>query len=191
MENRSKFNYENIKNFRTSSLWYIGTFLILIIFSCSSPKSKLAEYGPVLENVMRSDIGVFRGFSLGDRSDSIQAKETGKAAEVDSGYLYYEYKLNTVGSFNITYSFDERGLNEIQSDIFITNAADAEKIFNTFKTFFDQHYGSNQSQKGINAWSVKSEKFGDAKINLSDESGDFTIDKAPGKISLWIYRDKI
>jgi hypothetical protein len=178
----------NIKNPYTH--WFICTLLVLIVFSCKSPKSKLAEYGPVFENVMRSDVGVFRGFSLGDRSDSIQKKETGKPIEVDSGYLYYEYKLST-GSFNITYNFDERGLNEIQSDIFITNADDADKIFNTFKTYFDQHYGANQNQMGFSAWSVKSEKFGDVKINLSDESANFSADKAPGKISLWIYRDKI
>ena len=190
MEYRSKIFYNKLNSTFTWAHYCICILLVLISFSCSSPKSKLAAYGPEFENIMRSYIGVFRGFSLGDSSDSIQVKEAGKPIEVDSAYLYYEYKLTTAGSFNITYNFDERGLNEIQSDIFITKADDAEKVFNSFKTYFDQHYGAEQNQMGITAWSVKSEKFGDVKINLSDESADFTTDKAPGKISLWIYRDK-
>ena len=191
MESRLKYFYNKITAIRKSAHWYIYTLLIFAIFSCTPPKSKLETYGPVFENVMRTDEGVFRGFSLGDSFDSIQSRETNKPVEIDSNFLYYEYKLTTTGSFNITYNFDERGLNEIQSDIFITNSADAEKIFNTFKSYFDQHYGANQSQMGISAWSVKSEKFGDVKINLSDESNNFISDKAPGKITLWIYRDKI
>ena len=39
-------------------------------------------------------------------------------------------------------------------------------------------------------WTVKSEKYGDVRINLSDESADFTIPGSPGKIALWIYPDK-
>ncbi len=190
MNHGLKYIYNKIYFAIANAHWYFASLLILIIFSCTSPKSKLAAYGPVFENIMRSDIGVFRGISLGDHFDSVQAKETGKPVAVDSGYLYYEYKLTAAGSFSITYNFDERGLNEIQTDIFITNADDVEKIFNTFKNYFDQHYGANQNQMGYSAWSVKSQKFGDVKINLRDESTDFTTDKAPGKISLWIYRDK-
>jgi hypothetical protein len=166
------------------------SLIVIIVFSCTHTKSKVAEYGPVIENVMRSDMGVFRGFGLGENPDSIMKKEPEKPIEVDSGYLYYEYKLATAGSFNITYNFDEKGLNEIQSDIFITNADEADQVFNTFKTYFDQHYGGSRMEMGFTVWSVKSEKYGDVKINLSNESTDFTADKAPGKISLWVYPDK-
>ncbi len=183
---------DRLKYIRKSNNYrYACIFAVLIsITSCTSPKSKLAEYGSVFENVMRSDDGVFRGFSLGDTYSIIEKGEKSKELEIDSGYLYYEYKLPTEGSFNITYNFDERGLNEIQAAIFITDTGTVETIFKTFKTYFDEHYGVSQNQMGITAWSVKSKKFGDVKINLSDESTDFTTDKAPGKISLWIYRDK-
>lgn len=165
-------------------------FLIAIVCSCTKPKSKLAEYGPAFENIMLSDVGAFRGFSLGDSLGFIKTKETAKPVEMDKDYLYYEYKLNTVGSYNIAYNFDERGLNEIHSDIFINNANDADDIFNKFKSYFDEHYGTSQSQMGFSIWSVKSEKYGEVKINLSDESADFTTDQAPSKISIWIYPDK-
>ncbi len=160
---------------------------LIIISSCSNSKSKLKEYGAVFQSVVLSDEGVFRGFNLGDLQVEIQKNETAKPIEADTGYLYYEYKLDTVGSFNITYNFDDKGLNEIQSNIFINKADESETVFDKFKAYFDQHYGESESQMGFNVWSVKSEKYDEIKISLSNESTDFSTDLAPGKISLWIY----
>lgn len=169
--------------------------LALLLFttfavSCSHPTLKTSVPDSAFDTVMRSDKGVFRGFSLGDRFDTVQAKELLKPIESDSGYLYYEAKLDTIGSFNITYSFDEYGLNEIQSDIYINNAANADGVFSKFKSYFDEHYGNSESRQGFTVWTVKSKKYGVVRIDLSDESSDFTAKKAPGKISLWIYPEK-
>lgn len=178
-------------SFQKHQNYLVATLIVLVIFtSCKKTKSKLAEYGPVFESVMRNDTNVFRGFSLGEKLDLIQKNELEKPTESDSAYLYYEYPLDSTGSFNITYNFDETGLNEVQSDIFIKNPDKADEIFAKFKTFFDEHYGESETHQGFTVWSVKSQKFGDVKINLSDESADFTSEKAPGKISLWIYPDK-
>ncbi len=170
----------------------VTCFLIIIISSCkNSPKSKLAEYHPVLAKIIKSDMGAFRGFNLGDAPDSIKVKEPNSPIESDQEYLYYEYKIDdTTGSYSISYNFDEKGLSEIQSDIFISNASNTDKIFNAFKSYFDDHYGDSELDMGYNVWTVKSENYGDVKINLSDESTSLTTDKAPGKISIWIYPDK-
>src|ERR1019366_5900316 len=109
---------------------------LFIIFSCSNSKSKLAEYGTVFQTVMLSDEGVFRGFKLRGSQIEIQKKETNKPIEMDNGYLYYEYKLDTIGSFNITYNFDDSGLNEIQSAIFINKSKQAEEIFKNIRLDF-------------------------------------------------------
>ncbi|MDO9187802.1 MAG: hypothetical protein Q7W13_17475 [Bacteroidia bacterium] len=173
-----------------SKIAILFLLLAFIISSCNEPKSPLAEYGPIFEKVMISDTSVFRGFNFGDSLNFVQSKEANKPIEADKGYLYYEYKLDSEGSFNIAYNFDELGLNEIHSDIFINDADNADEVFNKFKTYFDDHFGASQAQMGFTIWSVKSEKYGEVVINLSNESTDFTIDKAPGKISLWIYPDK-
>ncbi len=164
--------------------------LIFILHSCTPPAPKASKYGPVFDSVMRSENGLFRGLNLGDKLDSVQLKETVKPIEADSGYLYYEMKLDTTGSFNITYNFDETGLNEIQSDIYINNAAAADEAFSKFKSYFDDHFGESQNHQGYTVWTVTSAKYGLVRINLSNESSDFTVEKAPGKISLWIYPDK-
>lgn len=175
--------FQQHKKIKTALL-FVSLFFV---FSCSNPKSELKEFGPVFQSVVLNDAGVFRGFSLGDKQIDVQNKEIGKPIELDSGYLYYEYKLDTTGSFNITYNFDDRGLNEVQSDIFINRADQAEVIFNKFKAYFDQHYGESESQMGFTVWSVKSEEYEEIKISISNESSDFSTDQAPGKISIWIY----
>ncbi|MBN8695357.1 MAG: hypothetical protein J0L87_02400 [Bacteroidetes bacterium] len=163
---------------------------ILLMQSCSEPKSELAQYGPVFEQVMKSDAGVFRGFALGDKQDTIQKTESSQPIEADDGYLYYEYGMDTLGSYNVAYNFEENELSEIQADVFITNSASTETVYDGFKKYFDQHYGVCEDHMGFAVWTVKSGKYGDVRINLSDESADFTVENNPGKISIWIYPDK-
>ncbi len=168
----------------------LSLILILFISSCTETKTHLGKYGPELEGVMRTDFGTFRGFNLGDQMDTVLAKEAAAGIDADEGYLYYEFKLNDSNTYNISYSFDENGLNEIKSYIFIKDPNNTERVFNSFKSYFDDHFGANQNHKGFMVWTVKSDKYGDVRINLSDESADFTIPGSPGKIALWIYPDK-
>ncbi len=163
---------------------------VIVMYSCAPPLSKIAKYGPVFENVMRSEMGIFRGFSLGNKIDSVQLKEPLKPIEADTDYLYYEIKPDSSYSYNITYNFDETGLDEIQSDIYINNVTVADDVFSKFKMYFDEHFGESQNHQGYTVWTVKSEKYGLIIINLSDESADYSADRAGGKISLWIYPDK-
>jgi len=163
---------------------------ILIFASCEDSKSPLSKYGSFFEHVMRSENGVFRGFNLGVQIDSVLENEQAKAVEADENYLYYEFQQDTTGSYNVAYTFNEKGLAEIQSDLFITNQANTDSIFNCFKSYFDEHYGPSETDMGYSVWSIKSDLFGDVKINLSNESSDFSVPNSPGKVSIWIYPDK-
>lgn len=164
-------------------------FIAVAVYSCKQ-EQKSADIGSIPAIVLGSNDGVFRGVNLGDSIATVLRKETEKPIETDSGYLYYEYSLlDSVGSYNITYNFDEQGLYEIQSDIFINDAANTEAVLSEFKKHFDKYYAPTQADMGFSAWSVKSDRVGAVKINLSDESSDFTVDNAPGKLSLWIYKD--
>ena len=173
---------------------FLFFFLALVSFlfysSCATDNDPLTKYGTFVKSVMRSESGAFRGFNLGDTPDSVSLKEVSKPMDSDSSFLYYEYAIDSSGSYNITYNFDETGLSEIQSYIYIKNAAQIDTVFASFKSYFDLHYGASQQDMGYNVWAVKSEKFGDIKINLQDESAELTVDGSPGKISLSIYPDK-
>lgn len=165
---------------------FYSTLVILIVTSCGSEKSPLAKYGIVFENVMRSENGVFRGFSLGNMIDSVKQKEA-EPVEVDDNYLYYEYEIDTQATYSVAYSFEDGLLDEIRSFVFVNDNTKTEQVLSSFKNYFTQHYGEFQEHMGFYVWSVKSEKYGLVRINLSDESADFSVENAPGKISIWIY----
>lgn len=181
-----------IFNFRHKDLLPISILLLLVISSCNKKEEKdpLDKYGTFVKTVMRTDTGAFRGFNFGESMDTVLAKESANATEADDMYLYFEYRIDTVGSFDIAYDFDESGLVEVQSYVYINNINKVDSVFNAFKDYFDDHFGKNETQMGYNVWSVKSEEYGDININLSDESANFTADKAPGKLSISIYPDK-
>jgi len=170
---------------------HIFIFLIVAaaVAACNSEKSPLAKYGKVFENVMRSEQGVFRGLSLGDKIDTVQKAEE-LALEADEGYLYYEYAIDTTATYSVAYTFEDGLLDEIQSYIFVNDNTKTEETFNTFKNYFNEHYGESQDHMGFLVWTVKSQKYGIVRINLSDESADFSVSNAPGKISIWIYPEK-
>jgi hypothetical protein len=166
------------------------TFLLFFFIACEKEKEPLKKYGLFVEKVILTEEGAFRGFNFGEKIDTVIAREVSKASESDNGYLYYEYKIDDSGSFNITYDFDEEGLNEIQSDVYVKNTLQTDSVFNAFREYFDDHFGKSEVDMGYNVWSVRSETYGNIKINLADESADFTADKTPGKIAIWIYPDK-
>lgn len=174
---------------KRTHLFFVAIGITLIVSSCSTEAPKAVDYKSIPELILLGDAGTFRGFNLGDSLSTILKKEKTKPIEFDSAFLYYEYAIfDSAGSFNITYNFDEElKLKEIQSNIFITKGSETESLLNNFKARFDKYFGPCQTEMGYAVWSVKSAKYGTIKINLGDASSDFTIDNAPGKLSLWIY----
>ena len=90
---------------------FLFFFLALVSFlfysSCATDNDPLTKYGTFVKSVMRSESGAFRGFNLGDTPDSVSLKEVSKPMDSDSSFLYYEYAIDSSGSYNITYNFDE------------------------------------------------------------------------------------
>ena len=171
-------------------LFIVFVFATLTFVSCQDEKSSSLKYDSFFKEVIRSENGVFRGLSLGVQLDSVLKIEKVKAIEADDSYLYYEFQVDTIGTYNITYTFNEKGLAEIQSDVFINNQTNTDGVFNAFKSYFDEHYGPSGTDMGYSVWSIKSDLFGEVKINLSNESADFSVPNSPGKVSIWIYPDK-
>jgi hypothetical protein len=165
--------------------------ILFTVMSCTdngTEKHEPEQYGSIFKEVVISEEGIFRTFTLGNAINEVLEKETAKPQEQDINYLYYEYKIDSNVTYNIKYTFDERGLNEIESDIFITNNAElADETFAKFKKYFDDHYGESQTQRGFNIWPVKSDEYGEVMIDLGNESPAFDSKNGVSKISLWIY----
>ncbi|MDF2437824.1 MAG: hypothetical protein K0Q95_2200 [Bacteroidota bacterium] len=180
-----------MKNNCSKYLFPLTLTILVLVSSCTKKeKDPLEKYGPFVQTVMRIDSGAFRGINFGESITSVIAKEGANTTEADTNYLYYEFSIDTMGTFDVTYDFDNGGLAEVQSFVFIKNLNQVDSVFDSFKAYFNDHYGAGDTQMGYNVWTVKSEKYGDININLSDESADFTADKTPGKISISIYPSK-
>ena len=163
--------------------FYKFSFLLLFLFSCWKEKSDLSTYGETFEKVMKSEEGIFRGINLGTPLDSVKLSEVVPAGEEDSTYLYYELALDSVNSINLAYDFESTGLTEIQADILIKEEALFNDMLSKFKLYFTKKYGEAESSNGFITWTSKTEKHGNIKIALSDES----TDPEYNKLSLSFY----
>jgi hypothetical protein len=176
---------------RSKFIQTLSLLLLISVVSCKEEKPPLAEYGPVVQHVLKTELRTFRGNDLGDSMDSVMYREGQNPIEADDHYLYYEYKTaDSSASYRIAYDFDEQGLAEMQTEIFITTPAQTDTVLAGFKNYFNKHFGAYQDHMGFLVWTVNSEKYGPVRINLTDESSDLTAAGGPGKISLWIYPDK-
>ena len=164
--------------------------LIYLMAGCGNHQAPLVQYGPVVQQIMITDTAVFRTFSLGNKPEEVKKRETALLMESDSSFLYYESKKSDSSSFNVMYNFDEEGLAEIQSDIYLSNATQGDEAFEQFKKYFNDHYGESTAKQGYMVWTIPSSKFGTVRVNLDLENADGNISKAHSKISLWIYVDK-
>ena len=154
---------------------------------------KLTDYGYVFQEVMTNEEGVFRGVNLGDDIDGLFDKEGAAAVENENDYLYYEYQIDSLTSFNVAYSFDQNGnLIEVLSKVYMVDEmAGIDSVHNDFLRFYTQHYGEPISEKGMNSWAVKSEKYDEILIALGFESTALgNNSNTHGIVSLWIYPNK-
>ena len=177
--------------------------ILLILFSsCGGDKSSLSkdaepfdtiksdehpfrgmpESGTIIEKIMKSDSGIFRGTELCMSLEKVKSKETIPPSEEDSLYLYYEVALDSANSLTVAYDFDEKGLKEIQADIFLKNENQFNDLLKKFKIYFHNKYGEGENANGFWVWTIK-EKQRNIQIALSDESTDYQY----SKLSLSVY----
>lgn len=162
----------------------IFLLLAFLLFSCErAEKSDFSAYGENMEKIMRTSQGIFRGLSLGMDLKNVKSIEKTGLIEEDSGYLYYEIPLDRNSSFNLSYDFDEKGLKEIQSDVFLKDEIQFNDLLNNIRMYFDNKYGKAEIDNGFWVWAKKTEKEGNIKITLTDESDDFQFNK----LSLAVY----
>jgi hypothetical protein len=130
--------------------------LLLINFSCKEPKKDEAKANPrvfpgyhvLLDEIIRSREGVFRGVDLNAKSDAIKKVESDPPTEISPGHLYFEYAADSLTNYSIDYTFNEDSLEEIAVQI---NTNDLE--YNCFegerKPFVVSLSDNSSPSKGI------------------------------------------
>lgn len=164
---------------------YIGKFLwtisITVTFiSCNTDGESL------FDQVVGSKKGHFRGHSIGANIEEVKKGEKEEPKDWEEDYLYYDIELNEYETYTLSYSFDEKGLYEIQIDVYLDKIETASELFKTFKTHFTKKYGiSEEEDLRYGLWVLKSEMSDEIEITLVDESLDY--DYAKVSISFYDY----
>ncbi|MGD1844634.1 MAG: hypothetical protein ACFB10_04495 [Salibacteraceae bacterium] len=167
-------NQETVKLVKETSLLGIGTIALY-----------LGNDFFMADHILGASGGEFRGMSMGMTADQVKARESGTPMDEDEDYLYYDYRLNLTDSYTLTYSFDRKGLYEIQVDAYFEDSKeDASVLSALLLNHLSQLHGQPEEQPdGQNTWTLKSPHSDEMELSLKNESGLFPV----GKVSVAVY----
>lgn len=150
----------------------IGFFTLLLFLVSCDRNNKLSEKGEMLEKIILTEEGHFRGITIGDKIDKVKNVEKAALADEDKDYLYYDINLNENDFYNIAYSFDESGLYEIMVDVNFDNKAEVEELFNSFDKYFTDKYGEGFMEENFTIWKTSSDVSKQIEIAMTNNIED-------------------
>lgn len=98
--------------------------------------------------------GDFRGVRLGDKPKLIKRKEESSSVYSMPDELIYRFEANEADStwYEISYSFNEDGLNHIGLDIYPQSDELKEHLFADFQAYYNQRYGPSKKSASHQEW---------------------------------------
>ena len=170
----------------------------LILFTCwlsscnnhTETKDKtvnriFSEYHYALDSVIKSKDGILSGIELGQSKSLIPAREMSLAIEKDAGHITFEQKIDSVSKYNITYSFENDTITEIEVLITSQNSDEGDKILADLKKYYQQKYTAPIMDKGYFVFNCFYSKKRNFTITLTDNSG-----ASNSVIDMFVYREK-
>lgn len=149
-------------------------------------KTRVFEgYHPMLDEIIRSKEGVFRGLNLNSKADVIKTVESAAPVEKSPGHLYFEYKINEQTDYSIDYTLNEDSLEEISLQI---NSDDLELVnylFCDLKDYYANKLPNPTEDKGYVVYNCFEGQRKPFVVSLSDNSSP-----TKGSINMVIYKDK-
>ena len=100
------------------NIFFSAAILALVLISCTGNEEKNVEqkqqakqrvfegYHVLLDEIVRSKDGIFRGVNLNSCTDSIKHMEVVSPTETSSGHLYYEYAADSITNYSIDYTLE-------------------------------------------------------------------------------------
>jgi hypothetical protein len=171
-----------------------GVFLtFFILVSCNEEKKPVEKpkqrvfpgYHVLLDEIVKSRDGVFRGLNLNSSSKDIMAHEPSPPAEASADHLYFEYRTDSVTNYSIDYTLNNDSLEEISVQI---NSSDADLIsylFCDLKDYYANKLPNPTEDKGYVIYNCFEGQRKPFVVSLSDNSSP-----SAGLINMLIYKDK-
>lgn len=184
------FNFIVMRAF-ASSITYLLVGLIMMFSACttiSSEKEKerpFLGYHVLLDSIIRTKQGLFRGLELNARSEEILAVEGRKPNKMEQGHLFYDYQIDSITNYNIDYTINNDSLEEISLQINCKDLDLCAYLFCDFKDYYGYRIPNPREDKGYVVYNCVEGERRPFVISLSDNSSP-----NQGILNLIIYKDK-
>jgi hypothetical protein len=171
---------------------YCSVFFILVAcVRCGNNTAEIKKerifkgYAVALDSIIKTPDGIIHGLELGAKTAGVKAVEVVNPTEVDEGYSYYEYKVDSITSYTIAFTFVNDTLDEIELQVNCKNPDLGAVILNDLKNYYQKKYTAPVMDKGIFVYNCFDSRKRSFTISLTDNSGiDNTV------INILIYREK-
>jgi len=166
---------------------------VLFAIACKDPVPKAPETAPrvfegyhvLMDEIIRSKHGVFRGLDLNVGLDSIKAVEKQEPEETSPTRLYYEYKADSVTNYSIEYTLQNDSLEEINLQINTEDLDLCSYLFCDLKDYYANKLPNPTEDKGYVVYNCFEGQRKPFVVSLSDNSSP-----SKGIINMVIYKDK-
>lgn len=142
-------------------------------------------FHPLMDEIILTKSGVFRGLNLNTRKDSILKVEKIAPIENESNRLYYEFLKDSDTNFSIEYVIQNDSLEEINVQINSNDLELTSYLFCDIKDYYANKLPNpieDQGQVVYNCYEGQRKPF---VVALSDNSSP-----AKGQLNMVIYKDK-
>jgi hypothetical protein len=173
---------------------YLAPLLIvLVFFACNSEKKEeviekkriFEGFHPLMDEIVRSKKGVFRGLELNSRVADIKSTETVQPTESEKDRLYYEYVADSTTSYSIDYTINNDSLEEINVQINCTDLELSSYLFCDLKDYYANKLPNPIEDQGAVVYNCYEGQRKPFVVALSDNSTP-----SKGIINMVIYKDK-
>ena len=166
---------------------------LLAFWSCNhAPKEEtktppriFSGYHMLLDEIIRSKTGVFRGLDLNTTAEKIKLTETQAPTETSAAHLYYEYQVDSLTNYSIEYSLNKDSLEEISLQINTDDMELSSYLFCDLKDYYANKLPNPTEDKGYVVYNCFEGQRKPFVVSLSDNSSP-----TKGIINMLIYKDK-
>jgi len=125
-------------------------FISVLAVGCQQQPSMVSA-----ETIIQPDKGGdFRGIRLGDKPRLIKRTEESSSVYSMPDEIIYRFEPNEADStwYEISYSFNEDGLNHISLDVFPQSHDLKEHMYTAFTAYYTQRYGQGKRSGNHEEW---------------------------------------
>lgn len=173
-------------------LYTFSLVFMLLLVACHEKQPEVVQkervfegFHPLMDEIVRSKKGVFRGLDLNSKAEAIKGVETAQPIEAEAGRLYFEYKADSTTTYSIDYTLNKDSLEEINVQINCSDLELCSYLFCDLKDYYANKLPNPIEDQGSVVYNCYEGQRKPFVISLSDNSTP-----SKGIINMVIYKDK-